>query len=146
MLGEVVGLVEGEMGSLEVRLTKGCFALFLFNTFHCSGGWWEAADRTAFQQHLAAHASEEGCGQLQSLPGDEVLVWGSRWKGSYSLSPVGCFLPLSTSWKGCPMIVGFSCMTVFAMWSLENVEIFIYLSLTDKYVLLKSAWNIPAAF
>ena len=52
MVGEVVGLVEGEMGSLEVRFLQE--NAFLTENF--SGGRREAADRTAFHKQFATHA------------------------------------------------------------------------------------------
>ena len=81
MVGEVVGLVEGEMGSLEVsdlRMTS-----FILGYSKFSGGRREAADRATLHQQSATHALEKRCRGLQSLPGTQVVVKNSYQGGNY---------------------------------------------------------------
>ena len=80
MVGEVVGLVEGEMGSLEVsdlRMTS-----FILGYSKFSGGRREAADRATLHQQSATHALEKRCRGLQSLPGTQVVVKNSYQGGN----------------------------------------------------------------
>lgn len=59
MVGEVVGLVEGEMGSLEVSDLRMTSFILFYSKF--SGGRREAADRATLHQQSATHALEKRC-------------------------------------------------------------------------------------